>query len=182
MLKFSSFRSLYICGFIIVAILLSFAYYLQEYGGVDPCPLCILQRIDLSFMGILFLIGASLSAQQNMRRRDPQLFVRTSSTFTAKVQGLLTGLNTFFAGIGIGLASRQVWLQHQPSSAHIDCSASLHYLLKVLPLTEVLKKVLTGTAECSKTGWQWLHLSMAQWALAWFAILLVLIVAAARAR
>ena len=51
-------RLLNTAAFLLCAGLLSFGYYLQFHEGLDPCPLCIFQRIAFMATGLLFLAAA----------------------------------------------------------------------------------------------------------------------------
>lgn len=147
-------RLTYLIGFIAISLLLGTSVYLQTHEGMTPCPLCILQRIMLGLLGVVFFFGAALNLKKNGR-----LFISI--------------LACTFASLGVLLAGRQVWLQHLPVNQNADCSASLQYMLQALPLTEVLQKILTGSAECSEVSWQWLNLSLADWSLGCFIFLLI---------
>lgn len=148
-MKNNSPRKLYLISFIFTAILLGITFYLQNFDGFIPCPLCILQRITLAMLGIIFFMGG---------------------IFQLKKIGniLLATLASVFALIGVLLSGRQVWLQHLPPDKNADCGASLQYLIHVLPFDQVISKVLQGTAECAQKGWEFLHLSLASWSLICF--------------
>jgi disulfide bond formation protein DsbB len=65
----------------------------------------------------------------------------------------------------IGVAARQLWIQAQPPGTVAACGASLDFMLKVFPLTDVLVKVLSGSGECAKVDWRLLGLAMPAWVL-----------------
>src|SRR5688572_19973880 len=117
-----SFRLLYLYAFIIVLVLLGLSLYLEIYQGLLPCPLCVLQRITLGFLGVIFFFAATLS-------------LKKIGEISINILALLT------AFLGVVLSGRQVWLQHLPLSDHTECGVSLRYMLEVLPLNEVLQKV-----------------------------------------
>lgn len=148
-MKKLSLRTLYFMGFILTASLLCITFYLENFDGFVPCPLCILQRIILVLLGIVFLMGMLFAVKRlgNM---------------------LLSLLASVFALIGIFLSGRQVWLQHMPPDKNADCGANLQYLIHVLPFDQVLAKILHGTAECAQKGWEFLQLSLAEWSLICF--------------
>jgi disulfide bond formation protein DsbB len=148
-------RILYFFGFIIVAILLLTSVYLQLFKGIEPCPLCALQRIVFGFLGFFFLAGFFLHA-----KRYARIFIN-----------VLCGL---FSIGGMLLAGRQIWLQRFPSSDGSECGVSLQYMVQVLPLHEVLQKIIQGSTECAARGWEFLSLNMAEWAFIWFALFLLL--------
>lgn len=142
-------RKLNVIGFIIAAILIGTTFYLQQFDGFIPCPLCILQRITLGLLGIVFFIGAVFS------------FKKTGQIILSTFASLVALLGTFLSG-------RQVWLQHLPPDKNADCGASLQYLIHVLPFDQVISKILQGTAECAQKGWEFFNLSLASWSLICF--------------
>ena len=133
-------------GFLACAGLLGFAYYAQYGLGLEPCPLCIMQRIAVLVVGLLFLAALL----HNPRDRG------------ARVYGVLIDLAAL---AGIAVAARQIWIINQPPGSVAECGASLDYMMAVLPLHEVLMKVLTGSGECAKVDWTFLGLNMPTWVL-----------------
>ena len=135
-------------GFAVCVALLGYALYSQHALGLEPCPLCILQRIAVLATGLVFL-GAAL---------------HRPGRAGAVAWGVLIALVTI---IGSAIAGRHVWITEQPPGTVAECGASLDYMLEVLPLREVLAKVLTGSGECGKVDWRFLGLSMPAWVLVW---------------
>lgn len=148
-------RSLYLLTFLGVTAILSYGFYLQYVEGVEPCPLCILQRISFGAAGLFALLGFL-----SYRCKYSRLF---SSFF-----GLL------FSLAGLGLALRQTWIQLHPSDAMTECGVSLQYMLQALPLHEVAYKIFAGSAECTQRTWEFLTLSMAEWSAICFALLTII--------
>jgi disulfide bond formation protein DsbB len=142
-------RLMYFYAFTSIIVMFAIAFYLQFWKGVAPCPLCLLQRIVLGIIGILFFLGMAFKFK--------------------KIGSIILGLLGFLFSIGGALlAGRQVWIQHLPPNQSMDCGASLQYMLHVLPPDEVLKKIFEGTAECSIVDWSLWGLSMAELSLIWF--------------
>jgi len=139
-------RALYFIGFLITVLLLGVIFYLENYNGFVPCPLCILQRFVLILLGGICFLGFLLSLKKMGRI----------------VFGFLTSLTAL---TGVLLSGRQVWLQHLPLDKNADCGVSLQYLLNALPFDQVVMKILHGTAECSQRGWELFGLSLAEWSL-----------------
>ncbi len=148
-MKISSERLMYLIGLVIIALLLSATFYLEKYDGFVPCPLCILQRITFGILGILFFLGMLLTN------------VKFGRVFISALAGLISLFGIYFSG-------RQVWLQHLPVNPNADCGVSLQYLIKALPFDQAVAKIMQGTAECSQKGWEFLHLSLADWSLLCF--------------
>jgi disulfide bond formation protein DsbB len=65
----------------------------------------------------------------------------------------------------IGVAARHLYIQSLPPGTIAACGASLDFMLKVFPLTDVLVKVLTGSGECAKVTWRFLGIAMPGWVL-----------------
>jgi disulfide bond formation protein DsbB len=133
-------------GFAACAALLGYAWYAQAVLHLEPCPLCIFQRIGIAVLGTLFLIAAL---------HDPK---RWGARIYGTLQ-LIAALST------VGIAARHIWIQHQPEGAVPACGATLSYMLDILPLTAVIRKVLTGSGECARVSWRFLGLSMPTWVL-----------------
>jgi disulfide bond formation protein DsbB len=132
--------------------LLAYALYSQHGLGLDPCPLCILQRVAVVATGIAFLAAA---------------LHRTGRGGASAYAALIA----IVAGAGAAIAARHVWITMQPPGSVAECGASLDYMLEVLPLREVLAKVLTGSGECGQVDWHFLGLSMPAWVLVWLLVL-----------
>jgi len=82
------------------------------------------------------------------------------------------------SGAGSIVAGRQSWLQHNPPRV-LDCGPDLAYMLDSFPLAQVLPMVFKGEGDCAKVTWKFLGLSIPEWALAWFAIFIIVAIAAA---
>lgn len=148
-----SFRSQFLLGFLLCAGLVGFAVKSQDWWGLTPCPLCIFQRIAYAGTAVFFLIGGLHAPKGRMGRR---------------IYGLLALIP---AGIGIGIAARHVWLTHLPKDQVPECGPPLQFMMEVNPLTDVVRKVLTGSGECANVDWTFLGLSMPAWSLLWFVLL-----------
>jgi disulfide bond formation protein DsbB len=139
-------------GFLGCACLLAYAYYAQFAMHLEPCPLCIFQRIGVFALGVVFLIAAL---------HDPNAFGRRMYALLLSLAALAT----------IALALRHLYIQNLPPGSVPACGASLDFMLKVFSLSEVLVKVLTGSGECAKVTWEFLGLAMPAWVLASAAVL-----------
>jgi disulfide bond formation protein DsbB len=146
------FRAQYAAGFLVCVALLAYAYYVQFELGVEPCPMCIFQRIAFIVMGIFFLIGAIHGPQARGRR----------------VYALLLLLTVC---IGIGIAARHLWVQHLPPDPMAGCVPGWSYMVENFPLSKTLKMAFTGSADCSQVNWVFLGLSMPFWSLLCYALL-----------
>ena len=139
-----------------VASLLIAVLYFERTLYLEPCPLCIIDRLFVAGIGVVFLLALL---------HNPG---RTGQRFYAFVNLLLV------AG-GTGVAARHVWLQHLPPDQVPECGASLSYMLDTLPLNETLQRVLRGSGECAEIQWTLLGLSIPEQTLILFAGLMVLV-------
>jgi disulfide bond formation protein DsbB len=131
-------------GFLACAALLGYAYYAQYVLHLEPCPLCIFQRIGLLAVGIAFALAAAI---------DPVGWGRKLYAAAIALAALAT----------LGIAARHLYIQSLPPDSVPACGASLDWMLKVSPLPEVIAKVLTGSGECAKINWRLFGLAMPAW-------------------
>lgn len=134
---------------------MAFALYLQHGVGLEPCPLCVFQRVGLMGMGLFALIAAI--------HNPTQLWLR-------RVYAGLAGLSILWS---TAVAARHVWLQHLPPEDVPACGPGLDYWLDVFPMKEVIQKVLHGSGECAVIDWTFLGLSLPTLSAAFFSVLLV---------
>jgi protein dithiol:quinone oxidoreductase len=142
-------RSGNLLGFLVCAGLLAFAYYLQFARGLEPCPLCIIQRLVFAAMAIVFLAAAIHHPRQ----------------VGAWIYG---GLLLLLAAAGTAVAGRHVWLQHTPEAERPSCGPGLDYLLSRFGPLGGLQRILRGSGECGAVDWTFLGLSIPEWSLACF--------------
>ncbi|MDD5033907.1 MAG: disulfide bond formation protein B [Methylococcaceae bacterium] len=142
-------RLCFLLGFLFCAALLLTAIYFQFVGGLEPCPLCISQRIMVLAVALV-LLTAFLHNPGNKGMR------------TYAVAGFLTAMTGAF------VSGRHVWLQHLPPDQVPACGPGLEYMFRYFPLTDTLRAMLTGTGECAKVDWTLLGLSMPAWVLLCF--------------
>ncbi len=139
-----TFQRLFAYASLVCFMILGLAYFI-EYGLAKvPCPLCILQRYMLWAIALCFLLAA---------------------IFKVKVYGryIYCGLIIFFAGLGLGLSLRQVYLQHLPHDALPNCTAGFERLMAFHPISEALKMILTSAGECANVEFEVFGLSLAMW-------------------
>jgi disulfide bond formation protein DsbB len=135
-------------GFALCAALIGYALYSQFYQGLEPCPLCIFQRLGMALTGLLFLLAA-LHHPRGAGRTVYAVLIALAALATAAV------------------AARHVYVQHLPPGSLPSCGAPLSILLKFTPLWDLIKKVLTGSGECGMVNWRFLGLAMPTWVLLW---------------
>jgi protein dithiol:quinone oxidoreductase len=146
-----TFRTRFFTGFLICVALMAYALYAQYVQFLDPCPLCIFQRVAVVFMGLFFLLGAIHGPRDNGR------WIYTGLVLVGAVGGIVT-------------AGRHLWLQTLPASEVPSCGPGLGYMLDSFPLSRALKLAFTGSGECAKVE-PVLGLPMPAWTLIWFVLL-----------
>jgi protein dithiol:quinone oxidoreductase len=143
-------RAVFAAIFVACASLTGFGLVLQHVEGLEPCPMCILQRYAFVSIALVALIAAI---------HGP---VKTG----VKVYSfLIAGL----AVAGGSVSVRQSLLQRFPAPEPANCMAGdLDFLLGNFPLAQALPKIFSGTGDCAKVEWSLFGLSIAEWALVWF--------------
>ncbi len=135
--------------------LLGFGYVLQYVKGLEPCPLCMVQRA-----AFLLIILVSLSAcVHNPGRIGTRIY---------------SGFISLFAVFGAAIAGRQIWLQHLPADKVPECGPGLEFMLEVYPLAETIKTLIKGTGDCAEVVWTFLGLSIPEWSIQVFTLLAVI--------
>jgi disulfide bond formation protein DsbB len=127
--------------------MLAFGLYLQHSLGLEPCPMCIVQRYAL----VLIAVCAALAGASS--RRGLQI------TGAAGVVVL--------AVLGAFVAARQSWLQWFPPEI-ASCGRDLYGMIENFPLQRVVPMLLKGSGDCSKIDWTFLGGSIANWSFLWF--------------
>jgi len=133
------------CAFVCAG-MLGYALYASNVLGLEPCPLCMFQRVCIGALGIVFLVAG----------------LHRVRYYGAIVYG---GFIFVAATAAIWVAARHVWIQHQPPGTVPSCGAPLDNLLQMFPLLEVIRKVMTGGGECGNIDWTMLGISMPGWVL-----------------
>jgi disulfide bond formation protein DsbB len=155
-----SFRNQCLAGFAICAALIGFAIFSQFAWGLEPCPLCIFQRIAFAAVGLVFLV-AGLHAPR-----------------AAGGRAFYGVLGFLAAAVGMAIAGRHVWMQYNPPEIP-GCGPPLSFMRETMSTSNVIRKVLTGSGDCGAIDWTFLGLSMPGWSLVWFVLLAGLFLVAA---
>ncbi len=129
--------------------LMGVALYMEHAMGLEPCNLCILQRVAVIATAVVALVAAI---------HGPTL------------AGIKTyaGLGALVSTAGAGISGRQLWLQSLPADQVPACGPSLDYLIDVFPLTEAVRMVLEGDGDCAEVVWSFLGISIPGWTLVGF--------------
>ena len=122
--------------------MLAFGLYLQHVLGLEPCPMCIVQRYALVLVTV-FCALAALSKPRGLHL-------------------LMALLTLLAAGFGAFVAARQSWLQWYPPEV-VSCGRDLYGMIENFPMQRVIPMVFKGGGDCSKVDWTFLGGSIANW-------------------
>ncbi|MDE0308744.1 MAG: disulfide bond formation protein B [Acidiferrobacterales bacterium] len=145
----TSFRINNLGIFTVCAIFIAVAYYMQYVMYLEPCPLCMVQRVAIMLIGLMCLAA----------------FVHNPSRLgMIRYSVALMLLATF----GAVIAGRHVWLQHLPSDRVPECFPGIGFILANNPFMDAVRIIFGGTGECAQTQWTFLGLSIPGWTLVFF--------------
>jgi disulfide bond formation protein DsbB len=139
-------RSGYLLGFLASFGLVALALFIQQKYNLEPCPLCISQRIVFMATGVVFLVAAIHNPTQPGRRIYAVLQVVTALA-------------------GAGIALRHIWVQNHTGEIMAECGVGFDYMFENFPLSKALQLVFKGTGDCAKIDWTMLGLTIPQLAL-----------------
>jgi disulfide bond formation protein DsbB len=143
-------RTLFLLGFLgCIAMMGTALAYFQYYLQLEPCPMCIMQRVAVMSIAAVLLVAT----------------LHNPAGWGIRVYGALV---TLLAGAGAAIAGRHVWLQSLPPDQVPECGPGLDYILEVFPLSEAVQMVLRGSGECAEVLWRFLGLSIPGWTLVAF--------------
>ncbi len=151
-------RASYALGALVCAGLIGYALYAQYVLGLEPCPLCVFQRIAVIACGVIFAVAAIHGPG-----RKGAIGYAVATLFAASA--------------GAAVAVRHLWIQALPASEAPACGPGLNYMIETLPFGEVLEKVFMGSGECAAVDWRFLGLSMPGWTLVFFVTMIVAAIA-----
>ena len=138
--------------------LLAFGLYLQHVAGLEPCPMCIVQRYAL----VLIALVSGVTAITN---KKPALIAGS-------------GLLVLLSGFGGFVAARQSWLQWYPPE-FASCGRDFYGMIETFPLQRAIPMIFKGSGDCSKVDWTFLGGSIANWSFLCFAVICLVALALA---
>ena len=132
--------------------LLAFGLYLQHVVGLEPCPMCIVQRYALVLITLVAGISATIKGRW------------------AHIAGAFVML--LLAGFGAFVAARQSWLQWYPPES-VSCGRDFYGMIETFPMQRAIPMIFRGGGDCTKVDWTFLGGSIANWSFVWFCIFAV---------
>ena len=130
--------------------MLSFGYYLQHIGGLEPCPMCIVQRYAMILIALWAIIA--------------------SATSVKSIQVITSWLVVITALGGAFVAARQSWLQWYPPEI-ASCGRDIYGMIETFPLQNLVPMILKGSGDCTKIDWTFLGGSIANWSFLCFCVI-----------
>ena len=127
--------------------LLAFGLYLQHVVGLNPCPMCIVQRYAMIGLLLLGLAG---------------WWVRRAAVAIA-----LALVTVLLAGFGAFVAARQSWLQWYPPEA-VSCGRDFYGMIENFPIGRAIPMIFKGSGDCTAIDWTFLGGTIANWSFVWF--------------
>jgi len=115
--------------------------FLQKYLELDPCPLCVVDRVLVISLGCIFFVAAA----------------HNPGTIGQRIYGILAAL---VALTGVGVCWRHIWLQNLPEDLVPSCGPGLDYMMETLPISETLEIIFTASGECADIQWSFMGLSI----------------------
>ncbi len=145
-------RQVFALTFATSVALLAYGMYLQHVVGLEPCPMCVVQRYAFVLLGLVAL-AASLSRPKRAR-------FSTGDYVSAS-------LIVLFAGLGAFTAARQSWLQWYPPEI-ASCGRDIYGMVENFPLQRAIPMIFKGSGDCTKVDWTFLGGSIANWSFVCF--------------
>ncbi len=148
-------RTLNLCLFVIATCMIVVALYMQYQMDLNPCYLCIVQRVFVISTGLIALLA----------------FAHNPIGKARNYYAAATGISAL---AGAGFSIRQLWLQSLPEEKVPTCGPPADYLFDALPITEALSMLLSGDGNCAEVQWSFLNLSIPAWTLLAFTVMALL--------
>ncbi len=130
--------------------LLAFGLYLQHVVGLEPCPMCIVQRYALLAVALFSLFGVFMPGRA--------------------ARGVLALLVVLMSGFGAFVAARQSWLQWNPPEV-LTCGRDFYGMIESFPLKRAIPMIFRGSGDCTAIDWTFLGLTIANWSFLNFLLL-----------
>ena len=123
--------------------LLAFAFYMEYQLGLEPCPMCIVQRIAIALVALIALIAIIHQKGFNW----------------------YFSLITFFTLAAAASATRHLYIQSLPLDQIPSCGPALEYLIRFSYFGDALRMLFIGDGNCAEVVWSLLGISIPGWVL-----------------
>jgi len=153
----NDYRMIYLtaCALCVGALLIS-VLFMEEYLGLEPCPLCVVSRGIVAVLAVVFLLIATFSA----------------GVLWQRVYG---GLSVLLIALGIAVSARHIGLQNLPPELVPGCTPDMSYLFAQFPLLDAFETILSSGGECAEVSWTALGLTIPEQTLVFYIVLLAMV-------
>jgi len=155
MQNFLTFKRINLLGALLSFLLVGLALTIQTQFDLEPCPLCVSQRIVFILIGLLFLVFSFLNPTRLIK------FIHLVSLLVVNI-------------VGIVFAIKHILIQGKWITVPAECGIDLDYMFENFPIREAFSLLFKGTGDCSEIDWLFLGLSLPQLALIAYIMLCVL--------
>lgn len=132
------------------------SFYFQYFKKLEPCPLCLMQRLSVFLLLAICFTGTAVRS--------------------LKAAKIIAFLQFFVAAGGLFFAGRQLWLQSLPPDKLTSCLPELDILIRYFPLQDVFHSLFWGSKDCAAVNWSWLGLPMPAWVALYFLVMLIAVI------
>lgn len=134
----------------VVVLSMGSALYVQYVLGLEPCPLCVLQRVAIIGVGIVAGLGL--------------LAARARWQFVAAATAIIIAL------VGAAVAGWHSWILAFPPES-LSCGRPFQWFHEDFPLALWLPKLFAGEGDCLAVDWTFLGLAIPHLSLIAFVLL-----------
>ena len=155
MQNFLTFKRINLLGALLSFLLVGLALTIQTQFDLEPCPLCVSQRIVFILIGFIFLVFSFMSPTRLIK------FIHLVSLLVVNIAGIV-------------FAIKHILIQGKWITVPAECGIDLDYMFENFPIREAFSLLFKGTGDCSEIDWLFLGLSLPQLALIAYIMLCVL--------
>lgn len=142
---------------VVLSIFAACGSFISQYVlGMNPCVLCILQRLCVLAVGLLAIVTA---------------FSSQSSKFARSLSALLIAAPAVY---GAGVAAYQIWLQSLPPGTAPSCGAPWTFRLRDWPLFDWFEPIVRGFGNCAEPDYLF-GVSLPVWSILYFGFVVLLL-------
>ena len=142
---------------VVLSIFAACGSFISQYVlGMNPCVLCILQRLCVLAVGLLAIVTA---------------FSSQSSKFARSLSALLIAAPAVY---GAGVAAYQIWLQSLPPGTAPSCGAPWTFRLRDWPLFDWFEPIVRGFGNCAEPDYLF-GVVLPVWSILYFGFVVLLL-------
>ena len=142
---------------VVLSIFAACGSFISQYVlGMNPCVLCILQRLCVLAVGLLAIVTA---------------FSSQSSKFARSLSALLIAAPAVY---GAGVAAYQIWLQSLPPGTAPSCGAPWTFRLRDWPLFDWFEPIVRGFGNCAEPDYLF-GVTLPVWSILYFSFVVLLL-------